>query len=52
VKAYAWYGVAAALDDRRALGMRERVARALSDAELARARALARDFYQRYGNDD
>jgi hypothetical protein len=47
--AYAWYGVASAGGDEPALKLRARVAKTLSQEQIARARELARGLYQRYG---
>lgn len=49
VLAYAWYGVASAGGDQVALRLRERLAARLSDAQIARARELARDLHVRFG---
>lgn len=48
VVAYAWYGVASAAGDEIALQLRARVAKVLSQQEITRARALARELHQLY----
>ncbi len=46
--AYAWYGVASAAGDVVALKLRARVAKRMSQDQIARARELARELHQRY----
>lgn len=49
VLAYAWYGVASAGGDEVALKLRARMAARMSEAEVARAREVARDLHGRFG---
>ncbi len=48
VLAYAWYGVASAAGDPLALKLRARIAKRMSQDQIARAREVARELHQRY----
>jgi TPR repeat protein len=50
VAAYAWYGVASAAGDESALQLRARVAERLSQEQIQRARALARELHMQYAS--
>ena len=51
VEAFAWYGVAAAGGDGPAVAMRDALGARLDPASLARARARARELFERFGSD-
>lgn len=52
VFAYAWYGVASAAGDQLALKLRARMAKRMSQDQIARAREMARELHQRYAAPD
>jgi TPR repeat protein len=50
VKAYAWYGIAAAGGFKPAQRLRDEIQWQLSQEELQQARKLAKELWEKYGN--